>query len=190
MRLPIRNKSEKPLTVFIEPWCDEFEVPVGGEAIVRLQDGAPHSIEVDDAWVTIWDEGTDATVEVISAEDKRVDDALRLAQSWLHRFGAEVEAELVGQTVERLEPKTGYLTARLQIFRAFHDGFASVEQGRGAAGGPPNSDLAACYRAGVIAAQLNQRARENHSFPEIDAAAPLDTDTARSAFVRALASDR
>lgn len=189
MRLPIRNKSDRPLTVFIEPWCDEFEVPVGGEAVIRLQDGPAHSIEIDDAWVTIWDEGAGATVEVISAHDKKVDDALRLSQSWLHRFGAEAEAEFIGETVERLEPQIGYLNARLQTFRAIHDGMTSVELGRAAAGELLDGDLAECYRVGVIAAQLNQRAREEHSFPEIDAAAPLDTDTVRSAFARALADD-
>jgi hypothetical protein len=57
MRIPIRNKGGSPLTVFVELQCDQFEVPVGGEAIVRLADGCAHSIDVDRDWVTIWDEG-------------------------------------------------------------------------------------------------------------------------------------
>jgi hypothetical protein len=80
MRIPIRNKGKRPLTVFLELQCDQFEVPVGGEAIVRLSDGRPHSIDVDHDWVTIWDEEGDASVEVISNRDKRVDDALMLAR--------------------------------------------------------------------------------------------------------------
>jgi len=57
MRLPIRNKSARKLTVFMEPLCDQYEVPAGGEAIIRLEDGPAHSIDVDGDWVTIWDEG-------------------------------------------------------------------------------------------------------------------------------------
>jgi len=48
VRLPIRNKGAKPLTIFIEPICDQFEVPVGGEAVVILQDGHPHSFDMFD----------------------------------------------------------------------------------------------------------------------------------------------
>jgi hypothetical protein len=188
MRLPIRNKSGRPLTIFVEPVCSEFEVPVGGEAIVRLEDGPPHSIEVDDAWVTIWDEGLGASVEIVSSEDKRVDEALMLARVWLYQFGAESEAKLIDRTVEVLEPVEGYLSARLQVFRAFHGGFLNGEQGHPADFDAQNPNLAACYRAGMVAARLNRAARENRSFPELSAAAPLDTDTVRSAFARALAN--
>ncbi|MDY0960304.1 hypothetical protein SOM26_16555 [Sphingomonas sp. CFBP8993] len=88
--------------MFVELQCDQFEVPVGGEAIVRLADGRPHSIDVDRDWVTIWDEGGDASVEVISNSDKRVDDALMLAHIWLHRMGAEADALFLDDTVESL----------------------------------------------------------------------------------------
>jgi hypothetical protein len=66
VRIPIRNKGAKPLTVFIEPICDQYEVPVGGEAVVILEDGRPHSIDLfDDAWVSIWNEGVEqAIVEI------------------------------------------------------------------------------------------------------------------------------
>lgn len=180
MRLPVRNLSDRPLTVFIEPVCDEFEVPVGGEAIVRLANGFPHSIDVDDAWVTIWDEEGDASVEVISSSDKRVDQALMLARVWLHRLGAVEEALLCDAAVERLEPSVGYLAARKQVFGAFHDGFSN----EGSAP-PADADLTACYLAGVTASRLNEAARKSGAFPELGSA-PFDTDTARSAFSRAL----
>lgn len=66
MRLPIRNYLSTPLTIFIEPVCDRHEVPVGGEAVVILEDGHPHSIDVHpDNWVSVWNEGPEwATVEV------------------------------------------------------------------------------------------------------------------------------
>lgn len=186
MRLPIRNQYDRPLTIFIEPICDAFEIPVGGEAILRLEDGLPHSIEVSDAWVTIYDEGCSATVEVVSKEDKRIDDALRLAGTWLHRFGAKNEAKLIDRVVEDLEPVAGYFTARKQVFAAFHDGLANEEQQVSVNNEPRDETLAACYRAGVQAARLNRAARENRSFPELSAAAPLDTETVRGAFARAL----
>jgi hypothetical protein len=180
MRIPIRNKGESPLTVFVELQCDQFEVPVGGEAIVRLADGRPHSIDVDRDWVTIWDEGGDASVEVISSSDKRVDDALMLVRVWLHKLGAEADALLLDDTVENLEPAIGYLAARDRVFRAFHTGFAGCDV-------PYQNDesIAACWRAGATAARLNEAARKARSFPELGAA-PFDTDTARRAFNRAL----
>ncbi len=66
MRLPIRNYTSEPLTLCVEPLCEEYEIPAGGEAIVILQDGRPHSIDVHpDRWVTLWDEGTpEAEVKV------------------------------------------------------------------------------------------------------------------------------
>jgi hypothetical protein len=68
MRLPIRNYLATPLTIFIEPVCDQYEVPVGGEAIVTLEDGYAHSIDVHpDQWVSIWNEGPEwAKVEVFT----------------------------------------------------------------------------------------------------------------------------
>jgi len=59
MRLPIRNYLATPLTLFIEPYCEQHEIPPGGEAIVILDDGEPHSLDVhQDNWVSLWDEGT------------------------------------------------------------------------------------------------------------------------------------
>jgi len=68
MRLPIRNYLSTPLTIFIEPICDQYEVPVGGEAIVTLEDGHPHSIDVHpDQWVSVWNEGPKlAQVEIFN----------------------------------------------------------------------------------------------------------------------------
>lgn len=66
MRVPIRNYLSTPLTIFIEPVCDQYEVPVGGEAIVTLEDGYPHSIDLHpDQWISIWNEGPEwAQVEI------------------------------------------------------------------------------------------------------------------------------
>lgn len=74
MKLPIRNYLPVPLTLFIEPWCDQYEIPSGGEAIVTLEDGRPHSIDFHpNNWVSLCDEGIDplvtATVEVYPDQD-------------------------------------------------------------------------------------------------------------------------
>lgn len=180
MRIPIRNKGDRLLTIFVELQCDEFEVPVGGEAIIRLADGHPHSIDIDDAWVTIWDEGGDASVEIISGSDKRIDEALMLVRVWLHRLGAETEARLIDETVDRLELSVGYFLARDHVFRAFHAGFSG-----GGILEKEDEKLRACWSAGATAAQLNDAARSARSFPELNAA-PFDTDTARTAFKRAM----
>ncbi|MCJ2185168.1 hypothetical protein MTR62_21125 [Novosphingobium sp. 1949] len=168
------------MTVFVELQCEQFEVPVGGEAIVRLADGHPHSIDVDRDWVTIWDEGGDASVEVISSGDKRVDDALMLASVWLHRMGAEADALLLNRTVESLEPAIGYLAAQDRVFRTFYAGFAGHDL-------PPHEGetIVACFRAGGTAGRLNEAARAERTFPELNAA-PFDTETAHTAFSRAL----
>jgi hypothetical protein len=179
MRIPIRNKGNRPLTVFVELQCDQFEVPIGGEAIVRLEDGSPHSIDVDDAWVTVWDEVGNASVEVISSDDKRVDDALMYIRVWLHRLGAKTEALLIDQILEKLEISDGYFAARDRVFRAFYAGFSGQQRSW------PTKDITSCFAAGVAAAQLNDAARKARSFPELGGA-PLDTDTVRSAFDRAL----
>ena len=184
MRVPIRNRGDGPLTVFVEVQCDQFEVPVGGEAIVRLQDGRPHSIDVEDGWVTIWDEGCNASVEVITSGDKRIDDALMLVGVWLRRLGADSEAQLVDGAVERFELRVGYFAARDRVFRAFHEGFSHEESTSS-----DDTTLAACYRAGATAARLNGVARKARSFPELGSA-PFDTETARSAFDRALGNVR
>ncbi|BCA57980.1 hypothetical protein [Sphingomonas sp. HMP6] len=180
MRLPIRNKGDRPLTIFIEMQCDVFEIPVGGEAIVRLADGLPHSVDFQDGWVTIWDEGINASVEVIKNSDKRVDEALSLARTWLHRFGAGDEALLVDTAIERLEPIVGYFGARDQVFRAFYSGFLND-----ADWSSNDANLVASHRAGMAAGRFNEIARKTKMFPDLSAA-PFDTDTARSAFERAL----
>lgn len=187
MRLPIRNTYDRPLNIFMEPMCDQFEVPVDGMAIVRIEDGMLSLIDVNDAWVTIYDESCEAIVEIVSKEDQRVDDALRLAGTWLHRMGARREADLLDKAVEVLEPLAGYFQARRQVFAAFHDGLANEEQPGSTRSVPRDEIPATCYRAGVQAARLNMTARKNRSFPELKAPAPLDTDVVRSAFARALA---
>lgn len=184
MRIPIRNKSNRPLTVFIEVQCEQVEVPVGGEAIVRLEDGRPHSIDIDDAWVTIWDEGSNASIEVISSSDQRVDEALSLVRVWLHRLGADDEARLIDAAIERFELAIGYFAARDRVFRAFHEGFSHQTSTLS-----DDPALEACYRAGITAAHLNEAARKARSFPELGSA-PFDTDTARLAFGRALGNVR
>lgn len=180
MRIPIRNKGEAPLTVFVEPQCEQFEVPVGGEVIVRLADGCPHSIDVDRDWVTIWDEGGDASVEIISNSDKRVDDALMLVGVWLHRMGAKADALLLDGIVERLEQAIGYLAARDRVFKAFYSGFAGQDMSS-----QNDETIVACWRIGTTAARLNEAARNTQAFPDLNAA-PFDTDTARTSFNRAL----
>ncbi len=65
VKLPIRNRTSKPLSLVIEVHATEFEVPVGGEAIVFLEDDRPHSIDVWNDQVTVWNEGEDeAEVEI------------------------------------------------------------------------------------------------------------------------------
>ncbi len=178
MRLPIRNTSRKPLTIFMEPMCDTFLVPVGGQAILRIADGDFDSIDVQDNDVCVYDNGCEATVEVVTVEDQRVDDALSLVRSWLHRFGATDERETLDRVVTEREAALGYFGARRQVFAAFHAGFAGEE--------PPGEDWADCYLTGRLAAVLNDGARLNRTFPEISGSAPLDTDRAREAFAKAL----
>ncbi|WP_443750656.1 hypothetical protein [Asticcacaulis solisilvae] len=58
MKLPFRNRLSTPLTIFIEPHCDQYEVAFGGEAVITLEDGKPHSIDIHpDNWISIWNEG-------------------------------------------------------------------------------------------------------------------------------------
>ena len=68
MKLPIRNHSASPLTLVIEPLYESHEIPPGGEAIVTLQDGQPHSVDVHDGlWVTVWNDGNLPTEVVVFA---------------------------------------------------------------------------------------------------------------------------
>lgn len=58
MRLSIRNYLSTVLTIFIEPVCHQYEVPVGGEAVVNLEDGYTHSVDIHpENWVSVWNEG-------------------------------------------------------------------------------------------------------------------------------------
>lgn len=69
MRLPIRNYLSTPLTIFIEPMCDRYEVPVGDEATVVLADGHRHSIDIHpENCVSIWNEGPEWVVVEIFNE--------------------------------------------------------------------------------------------------------------------------
>ena len=74
MKLPIRNYTAEALTLCVEPLCEEYEIPAGGEAIIVLQDGRPHSLDIHtDRWVTLWDEGSDpqAVVHVYRDQQSR-----------------------------------------------------------------------------------------------------------------------
>ena len=66
MRLPIRNHGSTIQTIFIEPLCEQYDVPVGGSALVILEDGRPHTIDVHpENWLSIWNESSkDAQVEI------------------------------------------------------------------------------------------------------------------------------
>ena len=58
MQIPIRNMSSAPLTLFIEPVCDQYEIPAGGEAIVTLEIDRDHMFDWHDAnWLSLWDGG-------------------------------------------------------------------------------------------------------------------------------------
>jgi len=67
---PIRNRGSKPLPLLIEVRCKEYTVPIGGEAIVTLDDSRAHSIDVHaEDFITVWNEGKEqADVEIASPE--------------------------------------------------------------------------------------------------------------------------
>lgn len=73
MILPIRNYTTASLTLFIEPICDQHEIPPNGEAQVELEDGAPHSLDYHpESWVSSWNEGsTEARVRIFSTHQFR-----------------------------------------------------------------------------------------------------------------------
>ena len=81
MRLPIRNYTDKPLGLFVEPICTEYEIPPGGEAIVTLEDGNPHSIDVYDDAVTVWNEGPEPVSVVVRSTQMSVGGLGRLKPS-------------------------------------------------------------------------------------------------------------
>ncbi|MFC7498559.1 hypothetical protein ACFQRC_04910 [Enterovirga sp. GCM10030262] len=188
MKLPIRNRTSDPLTLFIEPYCDQHEIPPGGDAIVTLADMEPRSLDFHpENWVSLWDEGAnEAIVEVITKEQNVVIDALAFARRWLYRFGGrgEAAAKDLDAAVEREEKIIGYVRARFTAYQAFRDGFRSKEAQSDGAVLPQwtgSKALAAAYRAGGAAAYFNQRTRCEPALIDLGEP-PFDTDVARRTF--------
>ena len=190
MKLPIRNYTSTSLTLFVEPYCDEYEIPPQGEAIVILDDGEPYSLDFHpENWVSLWNEGeSDAVVEIISKEENTVVDALGFTRGWLHQYGSEGLNAVrdLDASVEHEEKAVGYLRARFAAYQALREGFlakaaevqpdgAALPQWRG------SETLAGAYRAGGVAAYSNYRTRLNPKLVELGEA-PFDTDTARRKF--------
>jgi hypothetical protein len=193
VKLPIRNYTPTPLTLFIEPHCDEYEIPPEGEAIVILDGGESHSIDFHpENWVSLWNEGgSEAVVEIVSKEQNAVVDALAFARVWLHRYGPEGEAAAkdLGDAIDREEKAVGYLRAHFAAYQAFREGFrtkalerepqsAMLPQWRG------SQTLAAAYRAGGVGAYFNYRTRLEPGLVELGEP-PFDTETARQQFTDA-----
>ena len=193
MKMPMRNRTSQPLTLFVEPYCDEYEVGPGEEAIVTLEQGAPHSLDFhSENFVTLWDEGLNeaAIVEVVSKDQNLVVDALSFARTWLFHFGTEGEAAAkdINTIVEREEPASGYVGARFAAYKAFRDGYREMQS-------QPHPDdalpewngraaLSGAHQAGCMAAAFNQRVRLTPNLIELGEP-PFDTDTARLKFEQA-----
>ena len=194
MKMPIRNYTSQPLTLFVEPYCDQFEIGPGEEAIVTLEEGRPHSLDLHaDNFVSLWDEGQSeaAIVEVVSKDQNLVVDALSFARGWLFHFGSEGEAAARGidTVVEREEPGSGYVGARFAAYKAFREGYRAMQsQPHPDDSALPQWDgraaLAGAYRAGCMGAVFNQRVRLKPDLVELGEA-PFDTDTARLKFEQA-----
>ena len=193
MKLPIRNRTATTMTLFVEPWCSQFEIPSEGEAIVILADGETYSLDIHpENWVTIWNEGqTEAVVEVISKEQNAVVDALSFATVWLHQYGSpgRVAAEDLDRAINCEEGILGYFRARIAAYQAFREGFRTkaaevnphtgdLQKWRGSEG------LQGAYQAGGVAAYWNHRTRLKPSLVELGEA-PFDTDMARRKFADA-----
>jgi hypothetical protein len=190
-KLPIRNRTGQPLTLFIEPYCDQYDIPDEGEAIVTLADGAPHSLDFNSAeMVSIWDEGDSfAKVEIVTKEQNAVIEALAFGRRWLHCFGGRGEeaATDLDAAVECEEETSGYFGARCEAYKAFRHGFRAKEAQAEDAPLPEwagSKTLAAAYRAGVTAAHFNQRTRHDPRLIDLGEA-PFDTDVARQTFGQA-----
>lgn len=188
MKLPIRNRTPQPLTLFIEPYCDQHEIPPDGEAIVTLAEGFPHSLDFhQENWVSVWDEGgTPATVEVVTKEQNVVIDALAFARRWLLRYGerAEAAAKDLDAAVAREERASGYVRARCDAYRAFRAGFRAKDvqpDGTPLPDWTGSKTLEAAYRAGGAAAYFNHQTRLEPGLVELGEA-PFDTDVAHSKF--------
>jgi hypothetical protein len=188
MKLPIRNRTPEPLTLFIEPYCDEHEIPPEGEAIVTLADGHPHSLDFHpENLVSLWDEGeTQAIVEVVTKEQNAVIDALAFARGWLFQYGrrGQAAAKDLDAAIDREERATGYVSARCAAYIAFRAGFRAKDAQPDEAVLPDwsgSKTLAAAYRAGGAAAYFNHRTRLEPELIELGEA-PFDTDVARRKF--------
>lgn len=190
MKLPIRNYTSSTLTLFVEPYCDQYEIPPQGEAIVILDDGEAHSLDFHpENWVSLWNEGeSNAVIEIVSKEQNTVVDALRFARAWLHHYGSEglSAARDLDVAIEREEKTIGYLRARFAAYEAFREGFrrkaAQVQPDSPALPKWSGSEtLAGAYRAGGVAAYSNYRTRLDPALIELGEA-PFDTDTARRTF--------
>ena len=71
MKLPFRNYLATPLIILIEPDCEQYEIAAGGEGVVTLDDGHPHSIEVyPDQRITIWNEGPRPAAVELRGQDQ------------------------------------------------------------------------------------------------------------------------
>lgn len=192
MKLPIRNCTALPLTLFIEPYCDQYEIPAEGEAIVTL-DSEAHSIDFHpENWVSLWIQGAGgAVVEVVSKAQNVVVDALFFVGGWLHQYGLEGEAAArdLADAVEREEHEAGYVRARFAAYRAFREGFlaksAEVEPDIGVLPAwRGRATLAGAYLAGGLAAYFNHRTRLDPGLIELGEP-PFDTDVARRKFEEA-----
>ncbi|MET1110294.1 MAG: hypothetical protein ABWX67_02075 [Allosphingosinicella sp.] len=194
MKLPIRNRASTPLTLFIEPYCDQHEIPPGGEAIVTLADGEAHALDFHpENWVSLWDGGgrLAARVEIVSKEQNIVIDALAFARGWLHQYGSRGKAAAMDldEAVSRQEQADGYVLARFAVYKAFRQGFQAK-----ATEVDPADDLlprwsgsgtlAGAYRAGGAGAYFNHRTRLEPGLIELGQA-PFDTDAARRIFEEA-----
>lgn len=93
MKLPIRNYTSTPLTLFIEPHCNQHEIPPGGEAIVILSDGKPHSLDFrPENWVSpcFGAEGAGRGTRMMAYDFERwvANEALSRRNPWLRRVYA------------------------------------------------------------------------------------------------------
>ena len=191
MKLPVRNNSTKPLTLFLEPYCDEYVLAPGLEAIVWLGDETPVEIEFYDDRVVIWHRDEwQPSAEVLSEGEQSIVTSLKLAQAWLEKRD-KASFDAIGDEISRLEKTDGYVKARACVFAAFHSGFCAkiLEVSPHGAVTPVWSgpaSLAACYRAGGVAAYQNHLCRGDDAFPG-PGIGPFDTEFARLAFQRAAA---
>jgi hypothetical protein len=189
MKLPIRNRTASPLTLFIEPNCHQFEIPPEGEAIVTLDDGPAHSLDFhSENWVSLWNEGGEAVVDIVSKEQQSVVDALNFARMWLFQYGSlgEAAAKELDDAVKAGERARGYVETRFAVYRAFRVGFrAKAAEAEPSDARLPDwsggKALAGAYRAGGVAAYCNYRTRLEPKLIELGEP-PFDTEVALEKF--------